>query len=103
MVKDILYPSKNVSINMLKSGSSQRNQLEFSRGNRTPGRQAPPNPYPVQTPKNDKGKYRNDVSPFRGRFGGAVKTDRNKKTPERNQPNRSPMRRNLQINTRGDR
>ena len=75
--------------NMLNSNNSQRN-LELSRGNRTPGRaQVTTNPYISKTPKNDKGKYRNDVSPFRGRFGGAVKnnstTDRLRKTPERAQ------------------
>jgi hypothetical protein len=92
-------------VHMLNSNSSQRN-LEHSRGNRTPGR-GQPAPY-SKTPKNDKGKYRNDVSPFRGRFGGAVKSntaanDRMRRTPDRGNESRSPMRRNMQINTRGDR
>lgn len=75
---------------MLNSNSSQRN-LENSRGNRTPGRaQVAPGSFNNRTPKNDKAKYRNDVSPFRGRFGGAVKNnqganDRPRKTPERAQ------------------
>ena len=99
---------KVAGVHMLNSNSSQRH-LEHSRGNRTPGRGVPPpNPY-NKTPKNDnKSKYRNDVSPFRGRFGGSVKNnnqgnDRMKRTPERGNESRSPMRRNLQINTRGDR
>ena len=106
MVTDILQPQRNVGLNMLNSNSSQRN-LEHSRGNRTPGR-GQPAPY-GKTPKNDtKNKYRNDVSPFRGRFGAAVKNttatnDRIKRTPERANESRSPMRRNLQINTRSER
>lgn len=85
MVTDILHPQqRNIGVHMLNSNSSQRN-LEHSRGNRTPGRgQAVPY---GRTPKNDtKNKYRNDVSPFRGRFGGAVKSttatnDRMRRTP----------------------
>lgn len=105
MVNEILYPQqRGVGMHMLNSNSSQRN-LEHSRGNRTPGRGqvAAYN----RTPKNDnKGKYRNDVSPFRGRFGGAVKSNTAnnvRRTPERGNESRSPMRRNLQINTRGER
>ncbi|CAM6005877.1 unnamed protein product [Sphagnum balticum] len=76
------------------------------RGNRTPGRgQTGPNVYTNKTPARiDTGKYRNDVSPLRGRFGNTVKnTDRLRKTPERAQESRSPMRRNLQINVRSER
>jgi len=87
---------------MMSSNSSQRN-IELSRGNRTPARQSNYNTT-SKTPKADKSKYRNDVSPFRGRFDSNVKNngDRQRKTPERPQESRSPMRRNLQINTRGD-
>ena len=62
------------------------------------------NPY-CRTPKQnqqDKGQYRNDVSPFRGRFGGAVKNNSNppadkpRRTPDRAQESRSPMRRQTQ-------
>jgi len=94
---------------MLNSNSSQRN-IELSRGNRTPGRnQNNPHAYTSmnRTPKADPSKYRNDVSPFRGRFGGAVKNntqnDRVKKTPERGNESRSPMRRNNQGNSKVDR
>ena len=85
---------------MINSNNSQRN-IELSRGNKTPGRnQNTYNGYnnPNKTPKADQNKYRNDVSPFRGRFGGAVKNNQNeklRKTPERNE-SRSPMRRNNQ-------
>ena len=105
MVSDILFPQK-VGINMLNSNSSQRN-LEHSRGNRTPGR-APVQPARNRNdPRQEDNKYRNDVSPFRGRFGKqtptSAGTDRMRKTPDRGNQSRSPMRRNLQINTRGER
>lgn len=103
-VSDILAPQQRApALHMLSSNSSHRN-LEHSRGNRTPGRN--PAPYSKTPKNNDKGKYRNDVSPFRGRFGGAVKNnpnDRLRRTPDRANESRSPMRRNLQINTRADR
>jgi hypothetical protein len=91
MLNELIFQQqpRAVGAQMLNSNNSQRN-LELSRGNRTPGRaQVAANAYLSKTPKNDKGKYRNDVSPFRGRFGGAVKnnstTDRLRKTPERAQ------------------
>ena len=95
---------------MLNSNSSQRN-IEVSRGNKTPGRnQNTPQAYTSvnRTPKAaDPSKYRNDVSPFRGRFGGAVKNnpqhEKVRKTPERGNESRSPMRRNIQMNTKADR
>lgn len=75
---------------MLNSNGSQR-ALEISKGRSAAGGYC-------RTPKqSDRGTYRNDVSPFRGRFGGAVKsnvgTDRPRKTPERAHESRSPMRR----------
>lgn len=74
---------------MLNSNGSQRN-LEYSKGRSNNNA----SPY-TRTPKNsDKVLYRNDVSPFRGRFGPTVKNaDKSRKTPERAQQSRSPMRR----------
>lgn len=89
----IAPPPSRPSIAMLNSGSSQGG-LGHSRGSR-PGQTGPYS----RTPKNsERGMYRNDVSPFRGRFGGTVKTnvagaDRSRKTPDRAQESRSPMRR----------
>lgn len=81
---------------MSNSNNSQRN-MEMSRGNK--GNYGNAN---NRTPK--ASKYRNDVSPFRGRFGSNVKVpDRLRKTPERNNnSSKSPMRGRLQINTRND-
>lgn len=98
-VSELLCPQPRVA-SML--GSNGQRPLDLSRGNRTPGRAAPA-PY-ARTPKNnDKAKYRNDVSPFRGRFGGAVKNgasqDRMRRTPERATESRSPMRRQFQAAT----
>ena len=70
---------------MLNSNGSQRN-IERSRGTRT-HQMGQSN----RTPKNaERGMYRNDVSPFRGRFGNTVKNngptnDRSRKTPDRSQ------------------
>jgi len=113
MVNEIANPPQRTGpgVYMLSSNSSQRN-IDQSRGNRTPGRNQTANPQVNKTPKAaDKGKYRNDVSPFRGRFGGAVKGNAStaptstglRKTPERAAGSRSPMRRNLQLNPRNDR
>jgi hypothetical protein len=102
-VADLLAPppARPAPLNMLNSNGSQRN-LELSRGNRG----NPTGPY-ARTPKQtDKGLYRNDVSPFRGRFGGAVKNNTNDKprrTPERAQESRSPMRRQPQRQANGSR
>jgi len=71
----------------LGSNNSQRNNIQVSRGNKTPGRNNQGNNTFAQgnrAPKADPSKYRNDVSPFRGRFGGAVKNNQNdkfRKTP----------------------
>ena len=100
LVGAILNPQSR-GVAMLQSGSSYRGQVEYSRGNRTPGRQAPAPANPVRTPKaSEQGKYRNDVSPFRGRFGGAVKNGpgASRRTPE--QVNRSPTHRNRAGNSR---
>jgi hypothetical protein len=83
-------PSRAPStVQMLNSNGSHRN-LEYSKGRSNNNA----SPY-ARTPKNsDKGMYRNDVSPFRGRFGPTVKNaDKSRKTPERSQQSRSPMRR----------
>ena len=108
MVQEIIHmhsKPRPPALNMLQSGSSHRNHMELSRGNRTPGRhEVPSGPNNLRTPKNnEQGKYRNDVSPFRGRFGGAVKNGpgASRKTPER--INRSPMRRNKPTNARPER
>jgi hypothetical protein len=90
---------------MSSSSNSQRNMENSKRNNRTPNRaNVQNNPYnnTLKTPKADKSKFRNDVSPFRGRFGSNVKTAENKsrKTPERNLQSRSPISRDLKINTR---
>lgn len=74
--------------------------MEYSRGNRTPSKLATNN-YGQKSPKAQSqqgGTYRNDVSPFRGRFGSNVRPSR---TPER-QNNRSPLKRDMKINSRFD-
>jgi len=56
-----------------------------------------------RTPKNNQNNFRNDVSPFRARFGENIRVpERLGKTPERNRQagNRSPLRRDLKINPR---
>ena len=88
IVTDLENPARP-SLNMLNSNGSQRN-MELSRGNR-PGMNY------ARTPKQpEKGKYRNDVSPFRGRFGAPVKSPpglNSRRTPDRAHESRSPMRR----------
>ena len=85
-----------------KMSSSSHSQ----RGNRTPTRMNRPDPNGFnRTPKGRSDIYRNDVSPLRGRFGGNAKVpQRVGKTPERQrmrqqQTSRSPLRRDLKINT----
>lgn len=99
LVNEILNPPPRSYTHMLNSNNSQRH-LEHSRNNRTPSRQVQPQ-VQKNTPKNaDKGQYRNDVSPFRGRFGGAVKNTnptQQRRTPERAQGSRSPMRRQVGV------
>ena len=92
-------PPSRPSLSMLNSNGSQRN-LELSRGNRKQ------NGMSNRTPKNaERGMYRNDVSPFRGRFGGTVKNnqgiDRSRKTYDRPHESRSPMRRQQQQQQKG--
>ncbi len=71
---------------MLASNQSQRND----RQNRTPRRNNGRNNI-------SKGKYRNDVSPLRGRFGSNVKVpERSGRTPEARN-NRSPLRRDAKV------
>ena len=53
------------------------------------------NGYGQRSPKAQGGTYRNDVSPFRGRFGSNVRPIR---TPERQ--NKSPLKRDMKINSR---
>lgn len=85
---------------MLGSNNNQRN-MEYSRGNRTPTKlssNAGSNVYGQKSPRAVQGgTYRNDVSPFRGRFGSNVRPSR---TPERQ--NRSPLKRDMKINSRFD-
>ncbi len=84
------------SRNMLSSNNSQRN-IQHSRGasNRTPSK-INPSSFNQKSPKAQQGgTYRNDVSPFRGRFGSNVRPSR---TPERQ--NRSPIKRDMKINSR---
>lgn len=81
------------------------------RGNKTPTRQNRPdinNAY-NRTPKGarpENNMYRNDVSPLRGRLGGNQRAPQQRagRTPERQinnrqQSSRSPLRRDLKINT----
>ena len=53
--------------------------MEYSRGNRTPSKLSA-NTYgqksPKAQPQQGGGTYRNDVSPFRGRFGSNVRPSR---------------------------
>ena len=81
---------------MLGSNNNQKN-MEYSRGSRTPSK-LNSNVYSQKSPRGAQGgTYRNDVSPFRGRFGSNVRPN---KTPERQ--SRSPLRRDMKINTRFD-
>ncbi len=93
---DILI--SRTSKSMLGSNNNQRN-MEYSRGSRTPSKlnsNLSPNGYGQKSPRAVQGgTYRNDVSPFRGRFGSNVRPSR---TPERQ--NRSPLKRDLKINSR---
>ena len=63
------------SKNMIGSNNNQRN-MEYSRGNRTPSK-VNLNVYNQKSPRAAQGgTYRNDVSPFRGRFGSNVRPSR---------------------------
>jgi len=61
---------------MIGSNNSQRN-MEYSKGSRTPSKAAS-NVYNQKSPRsqNQGGTYRNDISPFRGRFGSNVRPSR---------------------------
>lgn len=90
MIKPQPKALPQLSTYMLNSNNSQR--MDQSRGTKGANRA---NGYATQlTPKAaGEGNYRNDVSPFRGRFGANVKVpDRLKLTPERSPQSRSPMR-----------
>ena len=79
---------------MLGSNNNQRN-MEYSRGSKTPSK-SNTSIYCQKSPRASQGgNYRNDVSPFRGRFGSNVRPS---KTPERQ--NRSPLRKEMKINSR---
>jgi hypothetical protein len=80
---------------MVGSNNNQRN-MEYSRGNRTPSKVSS-NSYNQKSPRTQGGTYRNDVSPFRGRFGSNVRPS---KTPDRQ--NKSPLKRDMKINSRFD-
>lgn len=88
--------------------SSKMSSSSHSRGNRTPNRQCKGDHY-SKTPKGrNQQQFRNDVSPLRSRFAGNARIpERLGRTPERNrarqQSSRSPLRRNLKINTHFDR
>lgn len=92
------------------NNSSKMSSSTHSRGNRTPTRRSAvdTNPY-NRTPKaKNQPQYRNDVSPLRSRFAGNPRVpERPGRTPERNrgrqQNSRSPLRRNLKINTQFER
>lgn len=63
---------------MLGSNNNQRN-MEHSRGGRTPSKLSNAASYSSnqqRSPKAQGGTYRNDVSPFRGRFGSNVRPNR---------------------------
>ena len=99
MVNEIRRQNK-----MLNSKMSSSNQ-SVQRGNRTPTRNNRPEPSVYnRTPRGRTDMYRNDVSPFRGRLAGNAKVpQRVGRTPERQrvrqQSSRSPLRRDLKINT----
>ena len=59
---------------MIGSNNSQRN-LEYSRGSKTPPKTSS-NLYTQKSPRAQGGTYRNDVSPFRGKFGSNVRPSR---------------------------
>lgn len=96
LLEQVEFLMSKCSRNMLGSNNNQRN-MEYSRGNRTPSK-VNSNVYSQKSPRASQGgTYRNDVSPFRGRFGSNVRPS---KTPEKQ--NRSPLRRDLKINSRFD-
>lgn len=91
--------------------SSKMSSSSHSRGgNKTPTRQNRTDAnYANKTPKGrNQHHFRNDVSPLRSRFAGNARIpERLGRTPERNrarqQSSRSPLRRNLKINTQFER
>jgi len=58
-------------------GSNNPRNMEYSRGSRTPNK-VNPNIQAQKSPRAQAqgGTYRNDVSPFRGRFGSNVRPSR---------------------------
>ena len=83
--------------------NSSTHSRDMQRGNHTPTRNRQDNYN--RTPKGRENRFRNDVSPFRGRFAPNARVpDRVGRTPDRNkgrqhQTSRSPLRRDLKINT----
>lgn len=68
---------------MGSNNSNSQRGLEYSRGNNRTPNKASTNIYTQKTQKvNMGGNYRNDVSPFRGRFGSNVRpSERSGRTP----------------------
>lgn len=57
-------------------GSNNPRSMEYSRGSRTPSK-INSNVYNQKSPRaTPGGTYRNDISPFRGRFGSNVRPSR---------------------------
>lgn len=63
------------SRNMIGSNASQNMGYSRGKGVRTPSKIGS-NVYSQKSPKAQGGTYRNDVSPFRGRFGSNVRPSR---------------------------
>ena len=110
--EDLFQVSEDLRSARSKLGNSRMNSSTHSRdmqrGNRTPTRSRP-NANGNRTPKGrEENLYRNGLSPFRGRFApNARMAERVGRTPDRSrmgqqqqqQTSRSPLRRNLKINT----
>lgn len=85
--------------------NSSTHSRDMQRGNHTPTRNRVEANNASRTPKGRENPYRNDLSPFRGRFApNARMPERVGRTPDRNrvrqqQTSRSPLRRDLKINT----
>ena len=107
--EDLFEGVEDIRRTRSKLGNSRMNSSTHSRdmhrgGNHTPTRGRPDAGY-SRTPRGRDNPYRNDVSPFRGRFAANARVpERVGRTPDRNkngrqQISRSPLRRDLKINT----
>lgn len=81
--------------------TSSNHSKDMQRGNRTPTRGGKPG---MNYNKSPARQYGNNLSPFRARpMQGKRQSEQNGRTPQRNrirqQSSRSPLRRDLKINT----